>query len=144
MSALKALKKLKKKPPQVINQSLAQLSALKKDTAINHNHSINSRELKSDIKKLSNEVVLSMVSELSVPLNPLLSWFETSSSPISLSALPSTYNRAEPSAGQQPAINIKTISVNNAVLRQPLKSPPCKRCPALQGGICKCARKKFA
>ncbi len=29
-------------------------------------------------------------------------------------------------------------------LYQPLKSSPCKKCPALRGDMCKCARKKFA
>lgn len=28
-------------------------------------------------------------------------------------------------------------------LQTPIKSPPCKKCPALEKGICKCARKKI-
>ncbi|CAH0533354.1 hypothetical protein VST7929_01220 [Vibrio stylophorae] len=30
------------------------------------------------------------------------------------------------------------------LLTIPLKSPPCKRCPALSGGICACAQKRLA
>ncbi|MFI3246109.1 MAG: hypothetical protein R3Y10_06420 [Ferrimonas sp.] len=31
---------------------------------------------------------------------------------------------------------------NTNRLRSPLKSPPCKRCPALAGGLCLCAQKQ--
>lgn len=35
------------------------------------------------------------------------------------------------------------ISLFISDLQIPLKSPPCKRCPALDKGICKCAKKRL-
>lgn len=32
----------------------------------------------------------------------------------------------------------------NKILMRPLKSRPCRKCPALSKGICKCAVKKYA
>lgn len=142
MSALKALKKLKKNKPQVISQSLAQLNNLKRSSLVKKDNKATNLQLKNDLKKLSNDVVLSMVSELSGPLNPLLSWFETAQSQFSFT--PQLQPQVAKQSNQGQAINIKTISTSNSLLKQPLKSPACKRCPALQGGICKCAKKRFA
>lgn len=135
MSALKALNKLKKNKRVALTPSMLQLNNLKSSELPASQH----EPIREDLKKLSNQVVLSMVSELSVPLNPLLSWFETSNSPII--ALP---NRHIAQSARITSIGHKNAEKRNLLLMQPLKSPPCKRCPALAGGICKCARKKFA
>ncbi|BDY03794.1 hypothetical protein F0521_08350 [Ferrimonas sp. YFM] len=89
------------------------------------------RELNPELRAITLQAGQSAVRELMAPLNPLLSWFneggiEFSSSEASTPQIQSI---------RQPARPLTML---------PLKSPPCKRCPALMGGQCKCAVKKFA
>lgn len=39
---------------------------------------------------------------------------------------------------------LKKLKKNKNLIYLPLKSPPCKKCPALAKGKCKCAVKKIA
>lgn len=47
------------------------------------------------------------------------------------------------------SIDISTLLKNSypkielSILQSPYKSPPCKRCPALEKGICKCVKKRL-
>ncbi|MCK6261762.1 hypothetical protein KP803_00580 [Vibrio sp. ZSDE26] len=36
-----------------------------------------------------------------------------------------------------------SLQVSTPVIFRPFKNPPCKRCPALTNGICKCAMKRL-
>lgn len=136
MSSISALKKLKKKTKKVTKPSVIQLQRLKKsDNASPVN-------IQSDLKKLSGQVTLDVVSELAAPLNPILSWFGSNHHAISNSNF--SVVTAKPVirsvSNSQPEGKVSQI----ALARVPLKSPPCKKCPALSGSNCKCAMKKFA
>lgn len=132
MNAKKALKKLKKKAEKVPSRSAKQLmqlgktatSAARVDDAV-----------RREVKDISQQALLSAASELATPLNPVLSWFrEGEELHFSTSSAPSIR-----SAVKMPS----SIDAKQTLVRVPLKSPACKRCPALNSGICKCAAKKF-
>ncbi|GAL17466.1 hypothetical protein JCM19235_6015 [Vibrio maritimus] len=139
MSAKKALKKLKKKVNKSTkNKSLKQLQSLKAVVGGKKEISRTSERLGDEILGVANEAAMSALSELAAPLTPVLSWLNGgqgtnwSPSQTSISSLPQNKRSANDGA---PKIN--------SIAYLPLKSPPCKRCPALSNGICKCAAKKF-
>lgn len=146
MKAKKALKKLKKKAvKKVASSSKKQLSALKNNSlglsVSSRSHTSSSQsELVNDLKGVANQAAMSAAYELAAPLNPLLSWFNdaggvvdfTTSNKMATTPLPK-----QSANDAAPAFSVKSVG------HLPLKSPPCKRCPALTNGICKCAAKKF-
>ncbi|OLQ70489.1 hypothetical protein BIT28_27100 [Photobacterium proteolyticum] len=132
MNTKKALKKLKKKVEKVPNRSAEQLKQLGKAAA---SVAGGDEEVRREVIDISQQAMLSAVSELATPLNPVLSWFREG-------------GELQFSASSSPSFRsaIKLPSSSNAkqtLVRVPLKSPACKRCPALNNGICKCAAKKF-
>lgn len=148
-SALKALKKLRKKAAKhghkdkTGDRALQQLSrpvALPVNTA----RSAKSTADDSAWRELSQDVVGSMLGEVSKPLRPLLDWFNhTGSVGLVLDSLQAKRSNPTPQPfSNNMRISTKAISTP-AILRLPLKSPPCKRCPAKMGGVCQCAAKRF-
>ncbi|MCL1046960.1 hypothetical protein L2737_16805 [Shewanella electrodiphila] len=154
MSSKSALKKLKKKSKKLTSKSLKQLNAL---TANSSKVTYIQPQLKKELGQLSEQVVGNVVSELIQPLNPLLSWFrkegvrdggfseggiqakQPQSAPTNRVNTPTNSPANEASRSAAGAVQIQPRSIAQV----PLKSPPCKRCPALAGGNCKCAMKKF-
>lgn len=145
MNSKKALKKLKK---AVINGQLTgskkQLRALEKQPGAHrpstqHATSDNQPRLTEEVKTVANQALMQAANELIAPLNPLLSWFGG----INVSG-GVTSPRSNVSAIKQSANDASPIFAIKSVGHLPLKSPPCKRCPALSNGICKCAAKKFS
>ncbi|MBQ4891345.1 hypothetical protein J8L86_15935 [Shewanella sp. MMG014] len=137
MSSKSALKKLKKKSKKLTNKSLKQLNAL---TANTSKVTLLNPQLKQELNQLSGQVVGNVVSELIQPLNPVLSWFNDSGQPSHIgpvSRVKMPISTAKPAATNAVQIQPRSIA------QLPLKTPPCKRCPALAGGNCKCAMKKF-
>ncbi|KLV05100.1 hypothetical protein ABT56_12945 [Photobacterium aquae] len=142
MDAKKALKKLKKKLKPESHVSHQALAGLKKKAPAN---SWLGEELKGEVKQISQDTLRSVASELATPLNPLFSWFNDgySGSGLSLSSITASPH-AHKSDSQPAAPTISRITQQSlALAKLPLKSPACKRCPALSGGLCKCAVKKF-
>ncbi len=124
-STLKKLNKLTKK--QSLSSPLLSLnkSSKKRGDAV-----------KSELAQVAKHSGLEVLSEMKAPLNPILSWFDEVPA-IALRSRPSaSIAEANKSTGQN---NCPTISL----ARLPLKSPPCKKCPALNDGLCKCALKRF-
>jgi len=138
MNALKALRKLKNNKKHAVSDSMMRLKLLTRADQENEKGNLYDKPLRGDLKKLSNEVVISMVSELSAPLNPVISWFEINHRAMNFSSF------QLPSSNKIKTISVKKVSQKNSLLMRPLKSPPCKRCPALVGSPCKCACKKFS
>ncbi|GAB3514594.1 hypothetical protein [Photobacterium alginatilyticum] len=132
MNAKKALKKLKKKVEKVPNRSTEQLKQLGKAAA---SVAGVDEDVRREVIDISQQAMLSAVSELATPFNPVLSWFrEGGELQFSASSLPSFRSVIKlPSS----------LNAKQALVRVPLKSPACKRCPALNNGVCKCAAKKF-
>lgn len=140
MSAKKALKKLKKKAvKKVKSTSLNQLQSLKNTKGSVSVSQASSSRLSAELKDVANDVAVSALSELAAPLSPVLSWLNGGMHSGGWESTPrvvtSTGKVAEPANDSAPKIN--------SIAMLPLKSPPCKRCPALSNGICKCAAKKF-
>ncbi|OAN17842.1 hypothetical protein A3K86_02675 [Photobacterium jeanii] len=153
MNAKKALKNLKKqvvkKPTkaarQLMNIGLAKAQQVGNDP-----------QLAQEMKGVSQQVVHDVVSELAVPLTPVLSWFQEGSS---FSSSFDSYASSGESQGIGQIKSVRPVANQNlaggssgqgamgqqgaALARLPLKSPPCKRCPAMSNGLCKCAMKKF-
>ncbi len=141
MKAKKALKKLyKKSSKKAASHSLRQLKSLKNSTSLSGSSSSQAKsEISSELKDLAGQVLLSAAHELAQPLNPVLSWFDGGGGVVDL-----TSPANDPVTPKISKANIiPTQNPNRSVVSLPLKSPPCKRCPALQNGICKCAAKKF-
>lgn len=136
MGALKELKKLKKKTKKAEKKALKHLSKL---SNIEAKTAANNNDWHDDIKELSQEVLVEMVTELKTPLNPIISWFNDNQPQLdglTEKRKVKKYKKDEIKvATQQPA--------SRNILSIPLKSPACKKCPALANGTCKCAAKKF-
>ncbi|MEX0336443.1 hypothetical protein [Vibrio tubiashii] len=142
MKAKKTLKKLlKKSKKKATTASLEKLHYLKKEhiPADKSNNRNDTSLLASELKELAGQVALSAAQELAQPLNPVISWFNDGGGYIDLT----TPANESVVPNIQKANIIPTQSQPRSVVSLPLKSPPCKRCPALQNGICKCAAKKF-
>ncbi|WP_051252796.1 hypothetical protein [Ferrimonas kyonanensis] len=92
-----------------------------------------SPQVRSELLAITQDAGLSAARELMSPLNPLLSWFNEGGN---LTFRPMNSTAQAPQS--------RAVTNNLSLARLPLKSPPCKRCPARMGGICNCARKKFA
>ncbi len=124
-SPLKQLKKLKKvkksyKPLQIV-QSTAKVPCRS-----------TSGEL-LDIAKSAGKVALI---EAAGPLKPILSWLNEDSY-INVVDVSHCHTNSK-----QQVASPKQSHTAQHIARLPLKSPPCKRCPALRGGLCKCALKR--
>lgn len=135
MNAKKALKKLKKQAEKMQSASLAQLKQLAPD-----DHAVGSSKAawRHEVKGVSEQTLACMVHELATPLNPLLSWFnEGGNVVLPQSGVAIKRQSVTPSTPSASSLGVKTI------MHLPLKSPPCKRCPALSNGICKCAAKQL-
>jgi hypothetical protein len=148
MKAKKALKKLYKKSKQhSVSHSMDQLKSLKKPLSSQQSATPNtdSNPLLDDFKDLAGQVALSAAQELAQPLNPILSWFNDGGGYVDLAPVQRKANKLD--VRQANLIATSAQPANQPQLRSigtlPLKSPPCKRCPALANGICKCAAKKF-
>jgi len=88
--------------------------------------------------EILNEVKKEVLSETRKPFNPILSWFDEAQ----------VINVVSNPQQTQSAMQSKVQTSNKASSPQqlaslPLKSPPCKKCPALRNGLCKCALKRF-
>ncbi|KMV31089.1 hypothetical protein [Photobacterium swingsii] len=134
MDAKKALKKLKKKAIKHPTHSAIQLMKLGKSLSGGIKVS---EGVKQEVKDISHQALTDAVSELATPLNPLLSWFNEGGS----IAISPSYAGGGRSAVKR--LTPMQASPKIALARMPLKSPPCKRCPAMNSGLCKCAVKKF-
>ncbi|WP_153914854.1 hypothetical protein [Shewanella sp. TC10] len=143
MSSKSALKKLKKKSKKLTSKSLKQLNAL---TANSSKVAQLNPQLKQELSHLSGQVIGDVVSELVHPLNPVLSWFNEGSQQRRVMPTNRTKAPINPDISvttAQPA-SVNAVQIQPRSIAQiPLKTPPCKRCPALAGGNCKCAMKKF-
>lgn len=129
------LKKLKKEVVKIQSKSLQQLkdlSAHRASTDQHTNHHIS--HWQSEFKQVSQQTLVNVAGELVVPLTPVLSWFNEGISTEFVS-LRNKGGDTKKDVNARP--NVKTI------VHLPLKSPPCKRCPALSNGVCKCAAKKL-
>ena len=136
-----ALKKLIKKSKKVTNSSLRHLNSL---AANGDNSQQVSSSLASELNQLSYKVIGNVVQELTPPLSPILSWF---SEERSANQANTSSKSAGPATTLDNATVVKSIKImpkkSVSILQIPLKSPPCKRCPAKMGGNCKCAAKKL-
>lgn len=144
MKAKKALKKLyRKASSKSPSDSVLQLNKLRNN---NPPSTANERKLsidqntRNELQELAEHVAISAVSELAKPLNPIISWLNDAPNAIHI---PSRHTQAANSSGLAPPQSRQTLTNVTSIGRLPLKSPPCKRCPALQNGLCKCAAKKF-
>lgn len=141
MSAKKALKKLKNKAtkPQenTALKALKQLKNPQSDPSRDVRRSLFSDELKT----VANQAVFHVVQELTMPLNPIRSWFNDTGGVVDFT---SARTGAVSGLSRQPANDSHNPASLKSMGHLPLKSPPCKRCPALASGICKCAAKKFS
>lgn len=129
------LKKLKKEVVKVQSKSLQQLkelSAHRVNTDQHANHHIS--HWQSEFKQVSQQTLVNVASELVVPLNPVLSWFNEGIS----TEFVGSRNKG---VGIKKDVNVRPNV--KSIVHLPLKSPPCKRCPALSNGVCKCAAKKL-
>lgn len=146
MSSVKALKKLKKKTEKAKSYSLLQLQALgdsqNNNRVLHRNKDLDTRnELKKELNNLSGQVAREVASELAAPLNPLLSWFGLSSDSFKQGSTPLIHSV---SSGPLSTNSPGNDSARLSLAAVPLKSPPCKKCPALTGSLCKCAVKRFS
>ena len=123
-SALKKLKKNSKKQPSI--SSLVALKRLPKEK---------SSVVQSELIEIVKHSGLDVLSEIKTPLNPIISWFDEAQVITLRSKLPVTKSKDKAKGVMR---NYKTSLAN-----LPLKSPACKKCPALNNGLCKCALKRF-
>jgi len=134
---MSALKKLKNKSRPLKNGASLQLMALKKMSASGNNSNVGLL-LRNELRKVSNQTLVSIVVELIAPFNPLLSWFnEGSSFRVSTNM---NGHKSHTVIGRASLLSLE----KNRIAYTPLKSPPCKKCPAVNGDMCRCAMKKFA
>ena len=135
MSAKSALKKLVKAPSVGASATQRQLAALQRRGQQKRTSHALLQNLPQELKTVSGQALTAAAAELTMPLNPILSWFNES--PVMLRSAPvAPAVRRKPQA-RKPA----AASANLAML--PFKSPPCKQCPAKQGNPCRCAMKKY-
>lgn len=139
MNSAYDLKRLKKKS-QKLNGSISQLQLLKQD--IKRTSFTQQYSLKQDVVYLSQEVFSDVVSELAKPFQPLLSWFGLSHDVLRYQKLRSSRNFADPQVDKV-SERVKKVD-RTSLARIPLNTPACKKCPALQGGLCRCAQKKLS
>ncbi|MGF1909416.1 hypothetical protein L4C38_08250 [Vibrio kasasachensis] len=135
MGAKHALKKLKKNVSKAPSKSLKQLQALPLARAEEEQqNNPRSSYWKSEFKQISQQTLVNVASELAAPFNPVLSWFDggETASVIRPSAKSADIKK---DANMRPSVK--------SIVHLPFKSPPCKRCPALSHGVCKCAAKKL-
>ncbi|WP_163370099.1 hypothetical protein [Endozoicomonas acroporae] len=131
-SALKKLKKLGKKSAKLQTRSWMQLQALAGRQSVGVAEKV--QVFSPEVKSIVQDAVVSAARELAAPCNPLISWFqEGNDAPFASVGVSSDslQSAVEKSRREQ------------SILHIPLKSPPCKQCPAKANGICKCAAKKF-
>lgn len=140
MNAKKALKKLKKKTEKKLKgTAIKKLASIKINTKISQPQIFKKNTLSSELKNVTNQAMISAVSELAAPLNPILSWLNGGDF-IDLTRGEKTENKLDLNTHTNDSSTPPQIK---SIVHLPMKSPPCKRCPALSGGICKCAAKKF-
>lgn len=149
-SPLKALKKLRKKASKHASKDKSGDLALQQlfhPIILPAQHFQPAKPGSSDsiLRELSQDVVGSMLGEVSKPLRPLLDWFNYTGTVgtiiDNLQTKPRRNLKLQSFSGNM-RIETKTIQTP-AILRLPLKSPPCKGCPAKMGAVCQCAAKRF-
>lgn len=133
-SSLKALIKV---PKKVKKKSTKALKALQPKQYSAPQSQTYSGTVSDELADIARQAGTDALTELATPLQPLLSWFNEGSSGYANQTL-STSTRLT-SVATPPGNRANSP----ALLRLPLKSPPCKRCPALIGDICKCAAKRL-
>jgi len=132
-----ALKKLNKKRPK--QDSIHLLKQLQKSGRQQQGAA---DVVSSQLIALVKQTGLEALNEVKTPLNPILSWFDEAQT----IPLGKQYGRQQ---GEDSKSEVKRTGVvastadNQHLARLPMKSPPCKRCPALSGGLCKCALKRL-
>lgn len=139
-SALKALKKLHKKAlkqdKKAGDRALRALSHGAFPSAMPARQS-EAPSVDSVWGEVSQQVVGAMLGEVARPLKPLLEWFDYNE------PLWSSSKGRAPTEARGSMRPMPKAAPSPSILRLPLKSPPCKRCPARSGGICQCAAKRF-
>ncbi|WP_028773213.1 hypothetical protein [Shewanella waksmanii] len=134
MNAKKALKKLKKSGKKANEKTIKQLDALQKRII---ELEVANLELRDELKQMSQHATQSTTSQTSMPQ-------------IASPSVPDSNEQRltpPPIAKTKPA-KIATVtqllpSAAQVLVGQvPYKASPCKKCPALCGGLCKCAMKK--
>jgi hypothetical protein len=145
VSSSKALKKLKKKTKRISNQSRLQLQSLKRAEHEQASKAVLShrRPLQHDLKQLSGQVLKDVAIELAAPLHPLLSWFGEGRGISRLGIVVASRSDFRGVSAPASQLTPENHSSSLSLAAIPLKSPPCKKCPSLQGGLCRCAIKKF-
>ncbi|SQI36235.1 Uncharacterised protein [Leminorella richardii] len=144
-SALKALKKLHKKAlkqeRKASDRALQALShqALPPTAPVRRNQETATNSVWGDV---SQQVAGAMLGEIARPLRPLLAWFDGDDGfrPASHRPASKAWSSSMEKGSMRP---VAARSSAPSILYLPLKSPPCKRCPARSGGICQCAAKRF-
>lgn len=141
MGAKKSLKKLKKKVEKVQSKSLKQLKGLAASTpSAVAKEQVSGSAWQAEFKQVSQQALVDVASELAAPLNPVLSWFNEGSSTSFQSLGQSLTSTPQTSGAKKDALTRPNV---RSIVHLPMKSPPCKRCPALSNGVCKCAAKKL-
>jgi len=100
-----------------------------------------STAVQTELMELAKQTGLEALAEMKVPLNPILSWFDETQVITLRSKTPKTDKTTKRKTLAQPISVVQNTPASLA--RMPLKSPPCKKCPALGNGLCKCALKRF-
>ncbi|WP_299020385.1 hypothetical protein [uncultured Photobacterium sp.] len=135
----KSVKALLKVPKKVRKKSTKALKALQQQAQpIHTSQAATFRSTNNELAAIARQAGNDALEELAAPLQPVLSWFHTGGSEQTSRSLLSATGFSP--AGSLTQTGKKTAS---SLLRLPLKSPPCKRCPALTGNICKCAAKRL-
>lgn len=136
MSSAKALERLKKKTSKIYIQKNQQLASLQRKT-ISSKHPI-----KKELRKVSSDTLSSVTSELSAPLAPIISWFQDTNETTLFASNQSYQSPQKNKRGIHPA-KLQPKANKIIMASSPLKSPPCKKCPAKTGNMCRCAMKKY-
>ncbi|WP_159565885.1 hypothetical protein [Budvicia diplopodorum] len=148
-SALKALKKLRKKALKHESKNKTgdrALQQLSRPAVLPIHHHLPAKPVANDSvwRELSQDVFSSILGEVSKPLRPLLDWFNHSGSTGLVSNRVQAKSNSSTSRPFSGSVRIATQPVQTAAaLHLPFKSPPCERCPAKMGGVCQCAAKRF-
>ena len=101
------------------------------NTQSGNNRPANAATIKQHLNEISIEATQRAARELLAPLTPLLSWLEIDSQPV------------QTTSTQPAVVKQEATATPISMARLPYKSPPCKGCPAKQGGLCKCAQKRM-
>ncbi|MGF1720683.1 hypothetical protein L4D20_11660 [Vibrio kyushuensis] len=106
----------------------------------------------TELREAANQAILNAINEITDSFTPTISWVDGNDEPRCEDELKETHAYSESkrrkeklwrSHGLVKASNTIQSSSIIPTADVPLKSPPCKSCPALQLGLCKCAMKRL-